>query len=304
MPDAKGQITFENLNVSTQISGTAIAERPAHVRSLGEEITPWILARLEKLKKDPAMVNRARLLLVTSSDADAETLALTLSGLPGGPGSLVGWVRGRGSQYKPTMLKPGDTLIYDDLAQFTEGKYQDKTVLVSAMQPIARGHNIVNSDGLSAIGGVVVCVRPLPSSDSPENNLAHICYETGNRVLAQQSPGEAMIHERRMSNGLLHRIRTSHPAFSQQPPNIRHYTVMNILVSLTQLVGRGRRGGTPITCYFADAAFLLGKSTWAKLLADSVITLKRDGDWDQFQRHHAGIASAVLNYISQSGEHV
>ncbi|NHN68236.1 hypothetical protein SAMN03159376_01845 [Pseudomonas sp. NFACC09-4] len=304
VPDAKGQITFENLNVSTQISGTAIAERPAHVRSLGEEITPWILALLEKLKKDPAMVNRARLLLVTSSDADAETLALTLSGLPGGPGSLVGWVRGRGSQYKPTMLKPGDTLIYDDLAQFAEGKYQDKTVLVSAMQPIARGHNIVNSDGLSAIGGVVVCVRPLPSSDSPENNLAHICYETGNRVLAQQSPGEAMIHERRMSNGLLHRIRTSHPAFSQQPPNIRHYTVMNILVSLTQLVGRGRRGGTPITCYFADAAFLLGKSTWAKLLADSVITLKRDGDWDQFQRHHAGIASAVLNYISQSGEHV
>jgi len=304
VPDAKGQITFENLNVTTQISGTNIADRPAHVRDLAEEIAPWILARLEKLQKDPAMAKRARLLLVTSSDADAETLALTLSGMSNGPGSLVGWVRGRGSQYKPTMLKPGDTLIYDDLAQFTEGKYQDKTILVSAMQPIARGHNIVNSDGLSAIGGVVVCVRPLPSSDSPENNLAHICYETGNRVIARESPGEAMIQERRMANGLLKWIRTSHPAFSQQPANIRHYTVMNILVSLTQLVGRGRRGGTPITCYFADAAFLLGQSNWAKLLSDSVSTLKRDGDWEQFQKHHAGIASAVLSYISQSREYV
>lgn len=303
VPDAKGHITFENLNVTSQISGTAIAERPARVQSLAEEILPWLLDRLARLKKDPKTANRARLLLVTSSDADAEVLADTLSMLLGSTRPLVGWVRGRGSQYKPTRIKSDDALIYDDLAQLTEGRYENKTILVSAMQPIARGHNIVNSDGLSAIGGVVVCVRPLPSSDSPENNLAHICYETSNSIVARPSLGEAMIQERRLANRLLEWIRTSPPAFSQQPPTVRHYTVMNILVSLTQLVGRGRRGGTPITCYFADAAFLLGRANWATLLANSVETLKRDGDWEQFQRHHAGIASAVLTYISLSKEH-
>ncbi|MNF08201.1 hypothetical protein D3C87_1924980 [compost metagenome] len=75
---------------------------------------------------------------------------------------------------------------------------------------------------------------------------------------------------------------------------------MNILVSLTQLIGRGRRGGTPVTCYFADAAFLAGRTTWPQMLADSVARLKRDGDWGQFELHHAGIATAVQQYIIQS----
>lgn len=165
---------------------------------------------------------------------------------------------------------------------------------------MARGHNIVNSDGLSAIGEVVICVRPLPSSDSPNNNLAHICYETGNAVGLHSSPGMLMIQERKHSNALLQSIRTADPAFSQQPDNIRHYTIMNILVSLTQLIGRGRRGGTPVTCYFADAAFMEGALPWPQMLSESVQQLKRDGDWDQFQRHHAGVASALLNYIYES----
>lgn len=77
---------------------------------------------------------------------------------------------------------------------------------------------------------------------------------------------------------------------------------MNILVVLTQLVGRGRRGGTPVTCYFADAAFVTGRMTWAKLLAESVQWLKDDGEWQQFLLHHNGIATAIERYIIQSAK--
>ena len=111
-----------------------------------------------------------------------------------------------------------------------------------------------------------------------------------------------MMQERKHSNALLQKIRTARPAFSQQPANIRHYTIMNILVSLTQLIGRGRRGGTPVTCYFADAAFLEGLKPWPQMLNESVQQLKKDGDWDQFERHHAGVASALLKYINESGK--
>lgn len=197
---------------------------------------------MEKLANDPETRDRARLLLVTNSDADAEALAMTLAKMADGPGESVGWVRGRQSEYKPSSLEAQQMLVYDDLAEFTSGKHKHKTLLVSALGPMARGHNIVNADGLSAIGGVVICVRPLPASDSPNNNLAHICYETGNTVLPRSSPGEVMTQERKLSNALLQTIRTARPAFSQQPANIRHYTIMNILVSLTQLIGRGRRG--------------------------------------------------------------
>jgi hypothetical protein len=302
VPDAKGQVTFRDVNLTTAISGAPYFERKYRVTKLAKEIWPWVKNRLECLSNDPITKDRARLLLVTNSDTDAEALAMTLADMPGGPGQSVGWVRGRRSEFKPSSLSTQHTLIYDDLAEFTTGKHKDKTVLVSALGPMARGHNIVNADGLSAIGGVVICVRPLPSSDSPNNNLAHICYETGNTVLPHFSPGEVMMQERSLSNDLLQRIRTSPPAFTQQPHNIRHYTIMNILVSLTQLIGRGRRGGTPVTCYFADAAFLAGRTTWPQMLADSVARLRRDGDWEQFELHHAGIATAVQHYIILSSK--
>lgn len=302
VPDVAGQVTFENVPQTTAISGAPFSQRKFLVSKFAKEIWPWVKSRLTSLANDPQTKPRARLLLVTNSDADAEVLALTLAKIQGGPGYLVGWVRGRQSEYKPSSLESQQTLVYDDLAEFTSGRHKDKTLLVSALGPMARGHNIVNSDGFSAIGAVVICVRPLPSSDSPNNNLAHICYETGKAVALSSSPGVLMMQERKHSNALLQNIRTARPAFSQQPANIRHYTIMNILVSLTQLIGRGRRGGTPVTCYFADAAFLEGLKPWPQMLNESVQQLKKDGDWDQFERHHAGVASALLNYINESGK--
>jgi len=300
VPDAKGQVTFENVGLTTVVSGAPYFERKERIRQLAVELWPWLEKRLRTLAHDPLTVDRARLLLVASSDADAELLAITLAGLSATP--TVGWVRGRASEYKPTLLDAEHTLVYDDLTQFIEGVHRDKTILVSALHPMARGHNIVNKDGLSAIGGVVICVRPLPASDSPENNLAHISYETWNSMRSNASLKHILQTERILSNALLNSIRSAPPAFSQQPANIRHYTVMNILVTLTQLIGRGRRGGTPVTCYFADAAFTQGRTPWAKLLASSVDWLKDEGSWEQFALHHNGIATAITHYIDRSAK--
>lgn len=300
VPDAKGQVSFENIGLTTTVSGAPYFERKDRIRQLATELWPWLEKRLRALAKDPATKNRARLLLVASSDADAELLAITLADLS--DTSKVGWVRGRASEYKPTQLNAEHTLVYDDLAQFIEGVHRDKTILVSALHPMARGHNIVNKDGMSAIGGVVICVRPLPASDSPDNNLAHISYETWNSMRPQPSLKHILQSERAISNMLLNSIRSAPPAFSQQPANIRHYTVMNILVTLTQLIGRGRRGGTPVTCYFADAAFTKGRTPWAKLLSNCVQWLKDEGNWEQFALHHNGIATAITHYIDKSAK--
>lgn len=300
VPDAAGQVAFENVGLTTTVSGAPFFERKDRIKQLAAELWPWIEKRLKALAKDPVTADRARLLLVASSDADAELLAITLAGLS--PSPTVGWVRGRASEYKPTLLNAEHTLVYDDLAQFIEGAHRDKTILVSALHPMARGHNIVNKDGLSAIGGVVICVRPLPASDSPENNLAHISYETWNRMRPEPSLQLVLHKERAIANSILNEIRTAPPAFGQQPANIRHYTVMNILVTLTQLIGRGRRGGTPVTCYFADAAFTNGRTPWAKLLSESVQRLKNEGSWSQFFLHHNGIASAITHYIDRSAK--
>lgn len=297
VPDMPGQMSFENVNVTTAVSGASLHERGERIRLLARELWPWLKARLAKLLSDPQTINRARLLLVTSSDADAEELASALYGLVGGPREDVLLVRGSDTDIGAHRLPDNQKIKYDELASLTLGPHASKTILVSSIFPMARGHNIVNTNSESALGGIVVCVRPLPSSDRPGNNLAHICYETGKSISASFSPGDGVIAERRLANNILFNIRNSSPAFSLQPSNIRHYTVMNILVTLTQLMGRARRGGTEVTCYLADAAFFDGKTTWANLLEETVKRLKENGDWIQFAHHHAALSAAITKYL-------
>lgn len=299
VPDVKGNIRFENVQVSVHISGTDIENRLESVRYLGQEIWPWLNAKLAALSLCEMTRERARLLLVTGSDAEAEELASTLYEISGGE-RKVGWIRGGKKADRQDRLPRSHRLTYDELADYANGAIADVELLVSSIYPMARGHNIVTPDGKSALGGVVVCVRPMPSSDQPGNNLAHLCYIVGDRVLPNALPGLALLEERAMANRTLNDIRTSPPYFSRQPKAIRHFTIMNVLVTLTQLVGRARRGGTPVTCYLADAAFFDSRTTWAQLLQSTIGTLEEAGQWGEFSRHHAGLVEAMNLYIEQS----
>lgn len=302
VPDMPGHMQFENVAVTVAVSGAPLNERGERVRALAKELWPWLEAKLASLAADPATSNRARLLLVTGSDEDAGELAAALIGMPGGAGKQVLQIGGTGSDVGAHRVPQDQKIPYSDLVTFAQGPHASKRLLVSSIFPMARGHNIVNDNSESAIGAIVVCVRPLPSSDRPGNNLAHICYETGNQIAPSASPGEGLIQERKHANAILYAIRNSSPAFSQQPANVRHYTVMNILVTLTQLMGRARRGGTPVTCYLADAAFFDSRTSWAGLLKDTVERLRIAGDWPQFARHHAALATALTHYIHHSAQ--
>ncbi|RON51843.1 DEAD/DEAH box helicase [Pseudomonas frederiksbergensis] len=299
VPDVKGHITFENVNVSVALSGAPINQRRERIRMLARELWPWLDARLASLRANKSTADRARLLLVTGSDADAEELATTLYGLPGGPGAGVALIRSRHQEGESVRLPAEQRMTYQDLFKFHKGPYAHCSILGCSIYPIARGHNIVDLKGVSALGGVVVCVRPMPMSDNPHNNLAHICYETLTTVKMSERPGKIMQEERRLANKILYSIRNAYPTFSQQPPNIRHYTIMNMLVNLTQLVGRGRRGGTPVKCYLADAAFVNGATPWATLLSTTISHMVSEGHWQPFARHHAGLAHAMQNYIER-----
>ncbi|RJX74916.1 hypothetical protein [Pseudomonas sp. LS-2] len=299
VPDAKGHIRFENIHGNFHVSGSDIENRLENVRRLGQEITPWLNAKLAALQACDETRERARLLLVTGSDAEAEELASTLHEVSGGT-RKVAWVRGGKREDRQDRLPRSQRMTYDSLVDFADGPGAEVELLVSSIYPMARGHNLVTRKGISALGGVIVCVRPMPSSDQPGNNLAHLCYIVGDQVLPNASPGLALVEERLLANRTLNGIRTSPPYFSRQPKAIRHFTMMNVLVTLTQLVGRARRGGTPVTCYLADAAFYDGHTTWSQLLSATITTLNEAGHWDEFSRHHAGLVDAMNQYIDES----
>ncbi len=298
VPDETGNIRFENVNVTVAVSGSQLHERLTNVRRLGQELWPWVDAKLAALKLDPETKNRARLLLVTGSHDEAEELASTLHECSDHQ-HVVAWARSGKREDKQKRLPSHHKMTYDDLVDFAKGPYAHVEILVSCIYPMARGHNIVNNDGKSAFGAVAVCVRPMPSSDQPANNLAHIGYTIGQRIIPGDRPGVILIQERTLSNRVLNEIRLSRPTFSQQPEEIRYFTVMNVLVMLTQFVGRARRGGTNVTCYLADAAFFDNSRTWADLLQETIRKLKHDGKWEAFSRHHAGLVEAMNLYIAQ-----
>lgn len=91
IPDAKGNIRFENVNVSVHVSGAPLDSRLLNVRDLAYELWPWLTSRLAALEQDANTCHRTRLLLVTGSDAEAEQLASTLHEL------LQGSARSHGS---------------------------------------------------------------------------------------------------------------------------------------------------------------------------------------------------------------
>ncbi|EJM56182.1 hypothetical protein [Pseudomonas sp. GM48] len=314
VPDASGQITFRDLPTTTRVSGTQIQARKQQVRQLAKELAlclPGMLAALHD--NDPT---RARIILVTNSDADAEVLAIALrnalnndplvnvtgiiQNTTSGHGNLgkgVLWLRGKEAANRLSDFPVAQAMLHHDLPMLLTGEHRDACILVSALSPIARGHNIVHENGRSAVGSIIVCVRPLPPSDHPADTHAHICYENCKKLQSYATPGEAMEASRALAYHNLNAIRNALPSFSHQPENVRHYTIMNILVDIAQLAGRGRRGETSITCFFADAAFFEGTSTWATLLDASVCLMRKDGEWDDFRREHAGIATAMENYI-------
>jgi hypothetical protein len=300
--DQPGKINFVNIPTATSVSGKPLHERPTQVRSLALELWPWIQARLAQLALHKETARRARLLLITTSDADALEFAKALLSITDGPAASVGLVRGTRDPQTLQGFPIDQVLQYSDLATFSQGTHAARSILIGSLHPMARGHNIVNPDSISAIGGIVICVRPLPSSNRPTAVLGHICYETNNVITPSPDLGENLLAEQRYANRMLYAIRKSSLAFSLLPSNIKHYTIMNILVLLLQLLGRARRGGTAVTCYLADAAFVSAGTSWSSLLADALSKLDQEGHLEKFTLHHAALVDAIKRYIADNPE--
>ncbi|MDP9555095.1 UNVERIFIED_ORG: hypothetical protein J2W65_000694 [Pseudomonas parafulva] len=304
VPDAAGQISFCNLPTTAQISGSRPRMRKRKVRDLAEELALCLPPMMQaQMKEDPT---RGRFVLITNSDSDAEVLAIALrhafskqepSEDLGRLGEQVLWIRGKSAAARATEMPADCAMFHHELPDLLTGEHKDKRFLVSSLSPIARGHNIVHPNGRSAIGAIIVCVRPLPPSDNSADTLGHVTYDNSKSLGFYRTPGEAMVASRSLAYRNLNAIRFALPNFSSQPENIRHFTIMNILVDLAQLAGRGRRGETPITCYFGDAAFVDGKTSWADLLRASIQHMKKNGEWDDFCQEHAGMAGAMQQYI-------
>jgi len=140
---------------------------------------------------------------------------------------------------------------------------EDAWLLVTPILAIERGHNILNDDGVAAIGAAFFLVRPHPRP----KDLSYVTQRINQYAQAQMRRGfagdsephqllEAAGNERRRAaqrqwRRLLHTL----VAYSQLGDDERGRVAWTQLVTIWQVVGRLVRGGQAAKVYFCDAAF-------------------------------------------------
>jgi hypothetical protein len=134
-------------------------------------------------------------------------------------------------------------------------------LLVAPLLAVERGHNILNDEGVAALGAVYFLVRPHPRPDDITlaiQAINHWAIEQIENGFAN-APGTSLdergrkflIAAYRQWRHLLHLPMV----YSTLPSIEREAVTWSQLVSIWQVIGRLVRGGREARVYFCDAAF-------------------------------------------------
>lgn len=261
-----------------RISGVRPSNRLDRLETLGRGLWEQHLrTQLDDLAASGE--GRHKVLVVTASYPDTDALALGLVAAMG-PDALGRVVRLVPRNRDPQRLGLTTTTTIDRLPEFVSDP--TASILVAPLAAVARGHNIVGTDGRSALGAIYVCVRPLPPDRDPQTMLARVnAYAT--RVVERHpdlSSGEAVALLQSKAFARLHQLIAQSGPFSRQPLDMRLEVIVEMLADLIQLAGRARRGGTTATMYLVDAAFHEPGATRDASLASHIAELVNKWDAD------------------------
>lgn len=244
------------------VSGRYGVERTTALKQMVAALTrpgagPRQPNRLER-ERAGLPAGRKKIMLLVGSYAEARTVSDELlrqkSSWQGQVRCLVGDDE-QESGWDDTRL-----LRRTDVAEFGT---DDAWLLVAPILAVERGHNILNTAGVAAIGAAFFLVRPHPRP----KDLSYVTQRINQYALEQLAPtpiSEGPDHERLATAGrqrrraaqrewrrLLHAL----VAYSQLGTSERNRVAWTQLVTIWQVVGRLLRGGQAAKVYFCDAAF-------------------------------------------------
>lgn len=280
-----------------KISGISGTNRRVVTHALTKTLIPELESQLKNLQR--VEEDRARILLVTNSYNESKWVA---EALKQASTKFTFKVILRQTNFDESLRE--NWLPKSKIEQFAS---TGADILISPLKVISREHNILNPEGRSAIGTIMMLVRPIPPINNARAYLSYLGYNHLNRTknLSDYSsvlPGEAFINCLRQIHRDRHSYERSMVPFSRIPfKSIQMGIVADILVELVQLIGRGRRGklnehgGSPIRLFFIDGAFV-SKLSWKKLIGELILLWKSTQDWDQLIFLYKPIIQALSEY--------
>lgn len=269
-PDSAGQ--------QIRVSGRPQSERRTNLASIAERFAArrdghnrfeddWRKMAEHWASWNPkALDNRRRALLVTNSYADAAVVADALAAALDA-GGFAGWkvsclVRDRdeGGAQNDNRLSRARPMPRSLVERF--GLEPDPSILVAPLQVIARGHNILNTDGKAAISGIYFLHRPHPRPDDlgPTigrlNRFAQERFDRGLEIAEGESFAQRARRVRYKASRIVrYGLEAGRSGYRSLPAEFKAQFAWDMLTPLWQTVGRGIRGGCPVHIGFVDYAF-------------------------------------------------
>lgn len=232
----------------------ALVHQLARVRDdgLGPQPSP-----LEQ-QRDVLAPNRQRIMLLVGSYDECEQVeAEVLRTRPDWIGQVIRLVPDDASY---THQWTGRTLARGSVAEL---RHTNAWLLIAPLLAVERGHNILNSDRVAALGAAYFLVRPHPRPDDISYHVQDINRWGVDQIAAglpEAGAPERPIHERaRIFRGVARdrwRDALAHPLMVSQMDDTEQDAFMwTQLVTIWQVIGRLVRGGQSAVVHFCDAAF-------------------------------------------------
>lgn len=267
VPDQKpGAVDIESVAVrgpdreNVRVSGRSGKKRVEATRLMGERLWPLLRNELDALEQSGARGVQDRILLASTSYDSCRYLAEGLVYGGAQPNSLV--VATRPGEYTSTgsasvappegvcQELPGDRL--EDFPRLSGAR-----ILIAPLGRAERGLNILAPEThVSAIGSIWVAIRPIPLVDDPDELLAFLGSHCLAKARSSAEPWVEMQRRRKVAGHYFEELVTNERYFRSLPDVTKRAIAAELVISLIQLVGRARRGGTPGRIKLVDHAFI------------------------------------------------
>ncbi|MFJ2626865.1 hypothetical protein ACIO6T_26435 [Streptomyces sp. NPDC087532] len=243
-----------------RISGITGKDRTEATRLLGRRMWPRLRGELKDLGRLSKHRVQDSILLVTTSYDSCQHLRDGLLAAGAEPGLIAVAVRPRPDD-EPVARhdESGEPLWHeipgDQLESFT--RLPKARILIAPLGRAERGLNILApQSNKSAIGSIWLAIRPVPLVDEPDELLAHVGARALDGRETSSEPWTELERRRAVAGHYFEKLITSERYFRSLPPRAKRAIAAELIISLIQLVGRARRGGTPGRIKLVDAAFL------------------------------------------------
>jgi hypothetical protein len=292
------------------VSGRYGPQRHAALQQMVKELTkpgpgPGSLNRLER-ERATLPANRQKIMLLVGSYAEArhvtDALLKAKSSWKGHVRCLIGDDELESGWDDPHHLRRTDVADFGG---------DEAWLLVTPILAIERGHNILNEDGVAAIGAAFFLVRPHPRP----KDLSYVTQRINQYATAQMHRGFDGASEphllldtagkarRRAAQRQWRRLLHTLVAYSQLGDDERARVAWTQLVTIWQVVGRLVRGGQAAKVYFCDAAFAPKTAQRSDNTLDDASTSLLYGIRDVLEPYFAGDGVHADRHLVQALYH-